>query len=198
MPGQGPLRYVSTTLRAPLSPAPTVTLPGWPARRTAWHSVMPSAMPPMTGAVIWGCDFQTIARLGGDRLGTGEPAWGPAGVPAASARWRGRRPPSRRPGWRQARPGLREPRQPRPARRALPPPEPAPAPSRPRSGRRHRPYPRARPAHSGRAGRLDIGRLGPIGGLEKRLGGQKLRLACVLEHIACARAAGDGRGKGCG
>ena len=70
MPGQGPLRYVSTTLRAPLSPAPTVTLAGWPARRTAWHSVMPSAMPPMTGRRSFdGSDFQTIARLGGD------PAW---------------------------------------------------------------------------------------------------------------------------
>src|SRR5450759_4453379 len=46
MPGQVPLRKVSTTLRSPLLPALMLTLPARPARRTTSHSLMPSAMPP--------------------------------------------------------------------------------------------------------------------------------------------------------
>src|SRR5262249_16041885 len=48
MPGHGPVRYVKTTLRSPLSPVLIATLLGFPAPWTACHSVMPSAIPPVT------------------------------------------------------------------------------------------------------------------------------------------------------
>ena len=57
-------------MRSPLSPAPMLTLPGRPARRTAWHSVMPSAMPPMTCGAPGSRPCSRPDRVGG-AAGTG-------------------------------------------------------------------------------------------------------------------------------
>lgn len=58
MPGHGPCRYVRTTLRSPPPSEPISTLPGKPARCATSHSVMASAMPPLT--VGPGCAPGTI------------------------------------------------------------------------------------------------------------------------------------------
>src|SRR6476646_12226479 len=87
MPGQGPLRKVSTTLRSPFSPALIATLLGVPARWTVWHSVMPRAMPPATGGSPAAGSNRCRPELGAAdtelAAGIGAPARSPATEPTA-------------------------------------------------------------------------------------------------------------------
>src|SRR5262249_56407035 len=52
MPGRGPLLNVRTAARAPFGFFPIWTLLGAPARNTTSHSLMPSAMPPPSNALV--------------------------------------------------------------------------------------------------------------------------------------------------
>src|SRR6478609_10315153 len=87
MTGQLPARYLITTLRSPFSSAPILMLLGAPARRTTWHSVMPSATPPPNTGAAAAASGSSRSGSGAGRAGgaaptgMGAPARSPAMVP---------------------------------------------------------------------------------------------------------------------